>query len=103
MVGFTVSPFTSVTTNATVNVREPRINQGVSEENALPFYDDGTLYHNGVTWDTCTLRSWLNGYDGISDGLRNVNSINYSAANANFMDIAFTEEKQAEIRNSTVE
>ena len=49
-----------------------------------------------VTWETCTLRSWLNGY-GASD---NVEGTDYSSDN--FLDTAFTAEEQTAIRQTTV-
>ncbi len=49
-----------------------------------------------VTWETCTLRSWLNGY-GVDS---NSNGIDYSTEN--FIDEAFTEEEQAAINTTTV-
>ncbi len=49
-----------------------------------------------VTWETCTLRSWLNGY-GASD---NVEGTDYSSDN--FLDTAFTAEERAAIRQTTV-
>lgn len=52
--------------------------------------------YTSVTWETCTLRSWLNGY-GASD---NVEGTDYSGDN--FLDTAFTAEEQAAIRRTTV-
>ncbi len=49
-----------------------------------------------VTWETCTLRSWLNGYGADSNG----NGVDY--ATDNFIDEAFTEEEQAAINTTTV-
>lgn len=52
--------------------------------------------YTSVTWETCTLRSWLNGY-GASD---NVKRTDYSSDN--FLDTAFTAEEQAAIPRTTV-
>ena len=49
-----------------------------------------------VTWETCTMRSWLNGYDASF----NVDSIDYSSDN--FIDAAFTSAEQNAIRQVTV-
>ena len=49
-----------------------------------------------VTWETCTLRSWLNGY-GTSE---NVCGKDY--ASDNFLDEAFSKEEQAEIKTATI-
>lgn len=51
----------------------------------------------GVTWENCTLRSWLNGYGS------DVNICGNDYSNDNFMDIAFTEEEQNVIKTSFVE
>jgi len=50
----------------------------------------------GVTWETCTLRSWLNGYDSTN------NSAGKDYTNDNFLDTAFTASEQAVIKNTTV-
>ena len=50
-----------------------------------------------VTWETCTMRSWLNGYGSSS----NVYGTDYT--NDNFMDRAFTDSEQSAIRDTTVE
>ncbi len=52
--------------------------------------------YTDVTWETSTLRSWLNGYGTDS----NVDGIDYSADN--FIDTAFTEEEQEAINTTTV-
>ncbi len=52
--------------------------------------------YEDVTWETCTLRSWLNGYDASANG----NGIDYSADN--FIDEAFTEEEQSAINTTMV-
>ena len=49
-----------------------------------------------VTWETCTMRSWMNGYGASS----NVDSIDYSSDN--FIDAAFTSVEQNVIRQVTV-
>ncbi len=49
-----------------------------------------------VTWETSTLRSWLNGYSGDS----NADGIDYSTNN--FINTAFTKEEQAAIKTTTV-
>ncbi len=46
-----------------------------------------------VSWENCTLRSWLNGYGPLA----NVSAADYSDSKTNFMDSAFTEEEQAAI------
>ncbi len=50
----------------------------------------------GVTWETCTMRSWLNGYGAEA----NSNGKDYS--DNNFLDHAFTEEEQSMIRTTNV-
>ena len=57
-----------------------------------PWHESG----DGVDWETCTLRSWLNGYKGSM----NKNGIDYS--NDNFMDTAFTAEEQQAINTTLV-
>ena len=52
--------------------------------------------HTDVTWETCTRRSWLNGYGASS----NVDSIDYSSDN--FIDAAFTSAEKNVIRQVTV-
>lgn len=49
-----------------------------------------------VTWETCTLRSWLNGYNASY----NSNHIDYSSDN--FIDKAFTSAEQDAIKRVTV-
>lgn len=49
-----------------------------------------------VTWETCTLRSWLNGYSSDS----NVCGTDYTSDN--FIDAAFTVTEQAEIKTADV-
>ncbi len=49
-----------------------------------------------VTWETCTMRSWLNGYGASS------NACGRDYSTANFMDYAFTSGEQAAIKTTTV-
>lgn len=55
-----------------------------------------------VTWETSTMRSWLNGY-GAS---KNQNSVDYSSTNTggkdNFIDNAFSADEKAHIADTTV-
>jgi methionine-rich copper-binding protein CopC len=46
-----------------------------------------------ITWETCTARSWLNGYDASE----NTDSENYSVAGTNFITKAFTSNEQTKI------
>ena len=60
---------------------------------------DAEIYNKSetdVTWETCTMRSWLNGYGTSS----NVDSIDYSSDN--FIDAAFTSAEQNAIRQVAV-
>lgn len=60
---------------------------------------DTQQYHNrweDVTWETCTLRSWLNGYDGTE----NLSQKNYTYSN--FIDRAFTAAEQNAIKTTVV-
>lgn len=50
-----------------------------------------------VTWETSTMRSWLNGYDGAA----NQCALDYT--DDNFLDDAFSPSEQAAIRNTDVE
>lgn len=52
--------------------------------------------YDDITWETGTVRSWLNGYDASS----NAQGIDYSSNN--FLDSAFTDEEQAVIVDTTV-
>ena len=52
--------------------------------------------YTDVTWETCTLRSWLNGY-GAS---KNKDGKDFSSDN--FIDAAFTKEEQNAIKETTV-
>ncbi len=61
---------------------------------------DVQRYHDisaDVTWETCTMRSWLNGY-GASE---NICGIDYSSGN--FLEYAFTAEEQSAIETTAVE
>lgn len=49
-----------------------------------------------ITWETCTIRSWLNGYDG------NTNLSGQDYTNDNFLDTAFTDSEQAAIAETNV-
>lgn len=49
-----------------------------------------------VTWETCTMRSWLNGYGAD----KNICGKDYS--DNNFLDNAFTESEQAAIKDTVV-
>ena len=51
----------------------------------------------GVTWETCTLRSWLNGYSSSS------NTAGFSYSSFNFINTAFTTEESNAIYLSRVE
>lgn len=60
---------------------------------------DGKPYnetYTSVTWETCTLRSWLNGYGAGS----NVDGKDYSGDN--FLDAAFSQTEQSAIRTTSV-
>lgn len=52
--------------------------------------------YTDVTWETCTLRSWLNGYDSSN----NVDEKDYSSNN--FINMAFTAGEQSAIQYSCV-
>ena len=52
--------------------------------------------YTSVTWETCTLRSWLNGYGASA----NVENTDYSSDN--FIDTAFTAAEQSAIRQTNV-
>ena len=54
-------------------------------------------YNNDMTWETCTMRSWLNGY-GSAD---NVCGVDY--AGDNFIDTAFSAAEQAAIKTTDVD
>lgn len=61
---------------------------------------DDQKYHTrdeGVTWETSTVRSWLNGYGAGS----NKQSVDYSQKN--FIGSAFTDSEQAAIADSSLE
>ena len=61
---------------------------------------DGGIPYNetftGVTWETCTLRSWLNGYGS------SINKEGEDYTSDNFVDRAFTSSEQNAIRQTTV-
>ena len=60
---------------------------------------DYKQYHTvrgSITWEKCMMRSWLNGYDAMSNSAGR----NYSADN--FIDVAFTGAEQTAIRNTAV-
>lgn len=52
--------------------------------------------YTSVTWETSTIRSWLNGYDASS----NAYGTDYSSKN--FMDTAFGSSEQSAIKNTSV-
>ncbi len=52
--------------------------------------------YTDVTWETCTLRSWLNGY-GAEE-----NVCQKDCSSVNFMDYAFTSEEQSAIKTTNV-
>ena len=54
------------------------------------------IYTRGITWETCTLRSWLNGYGSSSNSYGT--NFNYS----NFIDTAFNLSEQSAIKTTTV-
>ena len=56
-------------------------------------YDES---YTNVTWEDCTMRSWLNGYGASS----NVDGIDYSSDN--FIDAAFTSAERNAIKQVTV-
>ena len=101
-----------------VYVESPRNNQGhyykvdpikwrvlsVDGDEVLLLADknlDGEILYNktykDVTWETCTMRSWLNGYGSSM----NQNGVDYTSDN--FMNRAFTPNEQSAILKKTVE
>ena len=46
-----------------------------------------------ISWNTCTLRSWLNGYDHLN----NAPGIDYSVPGTNFISTAFSEKERTYI------
>ncbi|MCM1499527.1 MAG: DUF6273 domain-containing protein [Clostridium sp.] len=56
-------------------------------------------FDTSVTWETCTMRSWLNGYDSS----RNSYGTDYSGNGASFIGNAFTADEQNAIFNTTLE
>jgi hypothetical protein len=60
-----------------------------------PYNRDG----GSITWETCTARSWLNGYDASE----NTNGVDYSAAGTNFIGNAFSAAEQGFIPTTDVD
>lgn len=61
---------------------------------------DARQYHakyESVTWEGCTMRSWLNGYGASA----NIQKQDYSSSN--FLDIAFSTSAQSAIKETAVE
>lgn len=79
---FTPAPIPTVDPEATIN----------PEPTATPKPTEAPK----ITWENCTLRSWLNGYGSES----NLNANDYSSNN--FLDAAFSPEEQAAIRQTVV-
>ena len=52
--------------------------------------------YTGVTWETCTLRSWLNGYGS------SLNSYGADYSSDNFIDAAFSSSEKSAIKTITV-
>ena len=61
----------------------------------IPYNQDHTF--PDLTWETCTMRSWLNGYSGD----HNLNKFDYTSNN--FIDRAFTAHEQNAILQKTIE
>lgn len=59
-------------------------------------YDPREGAYDGITWETSTLRSWLNGYNYT----KNASKRNYTKGN--FINRAFTEKEQNAIKSTTV-
>lgn len=57
-------------------------------EGNIPFNTQKIDFMENLTWEICTLRSWLNGYDG------SYNSNNEDYSKSNFLNKAFTKEEQ---------
>ena len=51
-----------------------------------------------VSWENCTLRSWLNGYGAQS----NASAIDYSGSGESFLDMAFSDEEKEAILETAV-
>ena len=74
----------------------------VNENDALLLADKGLddqKYHEeyaDITWETSTIRSWLNGYGASS----NAYGTDYSSSN--FMDTAFSSAEQSSVKTTTV-
>lgn len=60
-------------------------------------FEKYNMSNEGATWETCTLRSWLNGYGASSNGM----NVDYSSDN--FIDTAFTEAEQNAIIRTNVD
>lgn len=61
---------------------------------------DDKQYHtkfDDVTWENCTIRSWLNGYNASA------NKQNMDYSKSNFISIAFSKLEQSVIKNTSVE
>lgn len=61
----------------------------------IPYNQDKTF--PDLTWETCTIRSWLNGYGGNS----NLNEVDYTSDN--FINRAFTANERIAILQKTIE
>ena len=59
-------------------------------------YNEEDDYVSDITWETCTLRSWLNGYSSTE----NENGLDYSSDN--FKDTAFNQTEQNAILEKTI-
>ena len=74
----------------------------INGTNALLIADkalDDQKYSNtdaSVTWETCTMRSWLNGYDSL------YNSSSRDYTNLNFINYAFTSSERSAIKTTEV-
>jgi uncharacterized protein YjdB len=66
----------------------------LNEEQYQKYYNE--VAYMSVTWETCTLRSWLNGYGSES------NKSGVDCTSDNFIDTAFTSNEQNAIITSTV-
>jgi hypothetical protein len=54
--------------------------------------------NEAITWEKCTLRSWLNGYGAAS----NTDGEDYSSAGASFLSNAFSSSEQSDIMSTNV-
>ena len=60
---------------------------------------DCQMYNNtytGVTWETCTMRSWLNGYGG------EINKDGKDYSDSNFLNNAFSAAEQSAIKTTNI-